>query len=367
MGILGGGQLARMLCLKAHEMGLSARVLSSSAHDPAAQVTQNWVKGSLTNAADLTDFLKSVKVATFESEFMSAALLASVRKEAAVQFFPTLPHMALLQDRWTQKLALKKSLIPTAPFVRVLQTDSYLSMTKKLKSPSFVIKKRFGGYDGYGTFIILSEADFFNYLKLNQISPAPAIAEVFVPFRRELAVTLARNPSGQIVNFPLVESKQVNSRCLWVKGPTQSKAAPALIRRLTRFLDQTKYVGVIAFELFEGADGALAVNEVAPRVHNSSHYSLNAFDVDQFSLHLKAILNHPLPKPQASTPGFAMYNLLGSGISKELLRTKENVQIHWYGKSENKPGRKMGHINAQGVNPNAALRRATRARKDLKV
>lgn len=365
VGILGGGQLARMLCLKAHEMGVPTAVLSASAEDPAAQVTRNWIQGSPSDLENLTSFLSLVSVATFESEFMDVELLTKANVSAQTQFYPSISHMALWQDRWSQKSALKKAKIPTADFVEVLPNDTYLSLSQKLNSPSFVIKKRFGGYDGYGTFVVHSTKDFKK--SHEQWGATPSIAELFVPFRRELAITFARNSKGQVVHFPLVESFQHDSRCLWVKGPIQAAKSQPLIRSLSALLKKIRYVGVIAFEMFETKSGQFLVNEVAPRVHNSSHYTLDAFDIDQFSLHLKAILNQPLEKPAALTPAFAMYNLLGSGKSPIQLQSKTNAQIHWYGKKENKRGRKMGHVNAQAKSPALALKKAKAAAKDIRV
>lgn len=368
IGILGGGQLARMLILKGHEMGLDISVLSPDSKDPAAQVTSQWIEGDLSKESHLKRFFESVDLVTFESEFVDADLMAKAGQGLSLEFSPSLDALKTLQNRRTQKSCFEKYGLDTSPFMDLDISLSFEATCEKLKSGSFVIKKCFGGYDGYGTWVIRNEDQLEGFIKSDYDKNTEYIAEAFVRFKRELAMTFARSAGGDIVHFPLVESYQEDARCLWVKGPLSHKKVPGFVKSVTSMLNRMDYVGVIAFELFENPSEQLLVNETAPRVHNSSHYSLNGFNVDQFSLHLKAICGDKLNSPKSGWGGFAMYNLLGSEDGSNIsVDTQLDVQLHWYGKSKNRSGRKMGHLNTQGINPEAALERLKKARKEMKL
>ena len=354
VGILGGGQLARMMALKAHEMGLKISVLSENESDPAAQVASLWTRGSLKDRASLLGFLQSCSVVTFESEFMDARLLADLERESGTPIFPNPGAMELLQDRLTQKELLEKHGLPTAPFCPV-ETPAQTERVFAELGGQVVFKKRRFGYDGYGTFVVRSKADLETFLPELEINPHGFIGEAFVPFRRELAVMIGRSRGGKTVRLPFVETFQENSRCLWVKGPLRESTSLAnLGKKLEGFLRQIGYVGIMGVELFEAKSGIL-VNELAPRVHNSAHYSLDGLTEDQFSIHLKAVLGHEILSPSARARGFAMMNLLGTKSGPPEWRLPADVRLHWYGKSENRVGRKMGHINSLAETPERAL------------
>ncbi|PCI38349.1 MAG: hypothetical protein COB53_04865 [Elusimicrobia bacterium] len=356
VGIVGGGQLARMLALKGHEMGLTVRVLSKSSMDPAAQVCAGWVKGDPTRRGDLTAFFKTVSVITFESEFYSGGMFAEISRKTKTRVSPSPRIMGLLQDRLSQKRLLVKYGILTSEFVSVSDPRAAF----KTLGPC-VFKTRMGGYDGYGTFVVKRESD------LAALKVAPMIAERFIPFKAELAVSIVRGKNGTICVLPLVRTCQKDSRCLWVKGPIRHCAFPALVRKLKRLLAAEKYVGICAFELFDTGK-ELLVNEIAPRVHNSAHYSLDALDEDQFTLHMKAVVAAVLPRAVSfAAKGFAMWNLLGTGAKAPRWSYPAGVHLHWYGKNGNRPGRKMGHINAVGKSPDRALASAKRGAQEIRL
>ena len=356
VGIVGGGQLARMLVLKGHEMGLTMRVLSKSPEDPAAQVCAGWVKGEPTSRRDLASFFRKVDVVTFESEFYSGKLFADISKQTKTKVRPSPRVMGILQDRLSQKRLFNKYGIPTSEFESV--TDPKAAFERL--GPC-VFKTRMGGYDGYGTFVVKRESDLLG------LKVAPMIAEKFVPFKAELAISLVRGSNGDVTVLPLVQTHQEDSRCRWVKGPVKHRALAPLVARLKRMLVAEKYEGICAFELFD-TGRELLVNEAAPRVHNSAHYSLDALDEDQFTLHLKAVIGAPLPKTvSAAAKGFAMWNLLGTKTTDASWRYPTGVHLHWYGKKGNRPGRKMGHINAVGKTPTWALAAAKRGAKEIRL
>lgn len=370
IGILGGGQLARMTALKAHEMGLPVAILSEKSDDPAAQVVRDWRQGALGDARTLEDFIRSCGLVTFESEFLDAELLESLEKKTGVPILPRPRDMRLIQDRLTQKNLLKKYRLPTADY-RPVSTPEEASLACAELGGQVVFKKRRFGYDGYGTFVVRSSGDLATFVK--QYSSIPGheygfIAESFVPFRRELAVMVVRGKNAQTVHLPFVETFQKDSRCLWVKGPLAvTPLLKSLGKKLESFLSSIGYAGVMGVELFETKTG-LIINELAPRVHNSGHYSLDALLEDQFTLHLKAITGQELKKPISLSSAFAMYNLLGSSDREPSWKLSHDVKLHWYGKSDNRKGRKMGHVNALGRTPNAALAiLKKRVAKDFKV
>ena len=386
LGILGGGQLSKLLSLKAQKLGFKTFVLSESPEDPAAQGNPFWILGNPAHAKDLQAFLKKVDLLTFESEFFPAKFIQQALKnrgKKGLGIAPSLKVFSLFQDRWTQKKLLSKYQLPTADYWK---WDLKLDKKEKLfqlweKLGSFVLKSRTGGYDGYGTFLI-KKREHINGLKL---SSEKFIAEQFIPFQRELAILAARNKQGQIVFFPLVESFQKDSRCLWIKGPEKHKKLNVLKRKICFFLNDLAYEGLIAFELFDTGEDLL-INELAPRVHNSGHYSLEALDQDQFTAHLKAVQGQALNSPKLLKPGFAMYNLLGEGSKEPVFKKNQNshlrlkdiinkptplkykgFSLYWYGKTISRKGRKMGHLSATASSANQALKKLLKVRSYFKV
>lgn len=360
LGILGGGQLARMLALDAAPMGLHVSVMAAQAHDPAGQVVGSTVLGSLSDEADLRRFLRPLKNLTFESEFVDTDKL-SRSLPRTVHVFPNLTAIEALQDRLTQKQLLDQFSIPTSPWREVKDLKDLHQAELNFKN-GFVLKQRRFGYDGYGTFVVAKgqNAD----PSILQKSSHGFIAENFVKFRRELALSFVRSRSGHFLSLPLVESVQVNSRCFSVKGPIAHKSVATLTKKIRRMMESLDYVGILAVELFDTPKGLL-VNEVAPRVHNSAHYSQDALTCSQFEYHIRAGLDLPLPKVELLKKGFAMVNLLGDGGREIHLSHSPLGHLHWYGKTENRAGRKLGHINVLESNPQKALQKALRWRKEF--
>ena len=364
IGILGGGQLARMLALKAHQLGLEPHVLSAHRQDPAAQVSLFWHPGDPHNPLDLRDFMKNVDLITFESEFIDGKILQDLQKEIQISFYPEASSLQLLQDRWTQKRALSEASLPTSSFLLVNDQKSFETSCKYFNN-RVVFKKRQGGYDGNGTFILKSSKDRKTVQAQLEKIDYQVIAEEFVPFQRELACVFARNPAGEVFALPLVESFQENSRCSWVIGPVQHRAWPGLQKKIKHWMKNLNYVGVLAFELFD-CKGKLLINETAPRVHNSGHYSMNALAVDQFELHLRCLLNWPLPKENTFlSKDFSMINLLGKSSNPVQFPKDLQGHLHWYGKKDNRPGRKMGHLNFLGSDKKKLLRLGLKERKRI--
>lgn len=373
IGILGGGQLARMLNLKAHELGIEVHVLSENKSDPAAQVSQYWHQGSFNKLQDLTAFIKQIDLLTFESEFVNCDLLHKAIRTASFSqknIFPSLENMQIFQDRWTQKNLFTKFQIPTSEFFDICSSKDLDSKAVFFKH-QYVLKKRFGGYDGYGTFICKNQSEHKQLLKNLQPEQWHFIMEKFVPFKNELACQFFRNEKGQFFHLPLVESFQSQSKCDWVMGPAHHPDFKRIVVKIKKMMERQNYIGALAFEFFNTGK-TLLVNESAPRVHNSGHYSLNYPLPDQFSLHLKSGLGQALPRrEQKMKYSFVMTNLIGQSKTPIELPNDLIGHLHWYGKTENRPGRKMGHINYldsySAKNSKTLLKLALKERKKVKL
>lgn len=368
IGILGGGQLARMLALKAHPLGLEPYVLSPSKEDPAAKVTRFWIKGHLDRISHLKLFLKKTDIVTFENEFINTSLLLQAMKEVHTKIIPHPRVIEKFQDRWLQKKLLEEYNIPTSPFLKI---DSYSDLLNAFEyfREKMVLKKRRFGYDGNGTFIIknkkeLKKCKFLFKNKTNSSTNAFTgfIAEKFIPFQKELALILVSHKNSEVISLPLVETFQKNFQCYWVKGPVSHVKIHKLTALLKNFIKKIEYEGVITFEIFQSLEGLL-INETAPRVHNSGHYSLNALSKDQFTLHLESVLRRPIQPPTLLCKGFAMLNLLGQREIKSDWQKSKGIFLHEYGKKERKKGRKMGHLNACTDSPEKALNQLLKVKK----
>lgn len=383
LGIVGGGQLSRMLALAAAPLGLVVHILSEKDSDPASQVCKHWRKGDPSSRKDVMEFAENLDLLTFESEFYEMTAYFEAREKSKhskksgkfhkptrasalpaseLRIFPDPEVMQILQNRGTQKQALIQAKIPTAPFIEVHNKEDLQIAWKKFPK-GFVLKKCRGGYDGFGTYYCRKSEDLH---KLQSLFPSEFIAEAFIQFRRELAITLVRSFDGSLSLLPLVESRQTKSQCDWVVGPVQHSKLTSLIKKLSRFLDQLKYVGCISFELFD-TGSELLINEVAPRVHNSAHYSLEALSHSQFNLHLLAGLGEKMPRAELVRPAFCMINLVGQSNDAIQIPLGLQGKLHWYGKLDNRPGRKMGHLNYVGSSSKSLLSLGLRERKKFKI
>ena len=283
------------------------------------------------------------------------------KKKTQAKIFPSPELMGLLQDRKSQKRLLDEHRLDTALWICTNNSNKMENFIRMYGYP-MVFKKRFFGYDGYGTFIIKKKPDLIRFLKQDWQKDS-FIMEKFIPFKKEYAVIVARSQDGSFTHFPFVESFQRQARCDWVKGPVKIKGGNAIITKLKVFLKKLHYVGVMGIELFL-TDRGFIINEIAPRVHNTGHYSLNTEGPSQFDLHNMCLLGLELPKEIEIKKSFAMVNLIGNAKSVKL-RALEG--LHWYGKKENRKGRKMGHINTLARSPGEALKQALKRREKIQL
>jgi 5-(carboxyamino)imidazole ribonucleotide synthase len=251
IGLLGSGQLARMLALRAHSLGLIPHVYGGSADDPAAQVSAYHTPGDLKDFQRIEEFLKGVDVATFESEFMDGRRLKELSRSTKTPIWPEPLQMEGLQDRLSQKNLLLEQGMATSPFLKVSRLVDLEKAREAFFPAGFVLKKRKFGYDGYGTFVIRSDKDFEAVKSKLDSTAEGFIAEAVVKFKRELAISAVRNKNGQVVFLPLVESFQKDSRCFWVKGPVAHSGLKRLKGKIKTLLNEIDYIGIMAFELFD--------------------------------------------------------------------------------------------------------------------
>ena len=347
LGILGGGQLASMLTHSAQKLGYRVSVYSSSKSDPATERAHSHCLGSLEDSKKIIKWSQNCDVVTFESEFIDLKK-AKLRKAQ-----PSVKNMFILRDRLSQKQLLEKFKIPTSPFS--IATDSPFEKSQ-------VFKQRLFGYDGYGTKLVKNKKAHGDFLK-STAELTDWIQEDFIPFKRELAFSIARTKNNSFCLLPLVESFQKDSKCFYTKGPMEHKKLSSLVLKFKKMMSEINYIGILAVELFETKEGELLVNELAPRVHNSAHYSIEALHLSQFDVHNLAVLGEDLPAKIPSLSPFAMVNLIGSCSKRPELTLPSKGSLHWYGKSPNKPGRKMGHITVLDNTSSSALKSALREEK----
>ena len=346
VGVIGGGQLAWMMGEVATKLGIELVVQTPSKEDPAVSKATETILAPIDDTVATAKLATLCDVITFENEFIDLPGLKSI-EEAGVCFRPSLDSLAPLLDKYDQRCYLQQIGLPVPRFTSLSQDTS-------LASPygfPVVLKARRHGYDGQGTFIIRDRESLESTWQRLQ-SPAMLLEE-FIPFTKELAVIAARNAKGEIVVYPVVETYQKNQVCHWVVAPANiSTQVQAKIDSIARtLLSQLQVIGVFGIELFLTAEEEVLVNEIAPRTHNSGHYTLDACHTSQFEMQLRVVSDLALGSPQLKSAGAIMVNLLGYEHSHHDYREKRaeiatipNAHIHWYGKSESRPERKLGHV-----------------------
>jgi 5-(carboxyamino)imidazole ribonucleotide synthase len=343
IGILGGGQLGRMLAMAAGRLGFDVAVLDPAPDAPAKRVAARSLTGAYDDPYELLKLASLADVITFEFENVPAQAI-SILESAGAAVAPGGRALAIAQDRLAEKTFLNEAGAPTVGFAEVNQPSDIVAALERLGQP-LLLKSRRGGYDGKGQAWVrlASEAQ----AAFAAIGAQPAIVETPADFRRELSVIAARGRSGEIALYPLGENHHADGILRRTVAP--AKATPQTTVQAERIaatlLSALDYVGVIGIELFERDDGRLLVNEFAPRVHNSGHWTLDGCEVDQFEQHIRAIAGWPLG-PTDAIARVEMTNLIGDEADAWLrLASEPETRLWLYGKAEARAGRKMGHVN----------------------
>lgn len=340
LGILGGGQLGRMLAVAASRLGLHVHIYSPSSDCPAASVAETLSIGAFDDVEAIIDFAKTCDAVTYEFENVPA-----MSAKGAASVSPLRPGARALdvsQDRLVEKSFLRAQVgVDVAGFEDVASVYDLKRAVKRLGLPC-VLKTRRLGYDGKGQVIIRTAEEID--AAWNTLAPAPCILEAFIPFTREVSVVAARGLDGQIKAYPLTENVHLNHILHTSTAPAaQDDGSAAKIA--AQILEHLDYVGVMGVEFFQMPDGRLIVNEIAPRVHNSGHWTQDGGCTDQFEQHVRAVAGWPLGDATPSRR-VVMTNLIGDDVNAwATLAAEPGTRLHLYGKSDIRKGRKMGHVN----------------------
>ena len=343
IGILGGGQLGRMLALAAARLGFDVAILDPEADAPAARVACHGLVGDYDDPSGLARLAALSQVVTFEFENVPASAVAHL-KAAGVGVAPNAQALAVAQDRIAEKTYLNAAGVATVAFAGA-ETEAEASMAVQAVGLPCLMKTRREGYDGKGQVWIEHAPEAATAFR--SLGSRPVICEAAAAFVRELSVIAARGQGGEIAVYPLAENHHDGGILRRSRAPAQvstalTNQAEKIAHQILTGLD---YVGVIGIELFELADGRLLVNEIAPRVHNTGHWTQDGCEVDQFEQHIRAIAGWPLG-PTAAHSRVEMINLIGADAANwAKLAAEPESRLHLYGKREAKAGRKMGHVN----------------------
>jgi 5-(carboxyamino)imidazole ribonucleotide synthase len=356
VGVIGGGQLAWMMADGAKKLGIELVVQTPNKNDPAVAIATETIIAAIDDAEATKALAEDCEIVTFENEFVNLAALSTLVAQGAC-FRPSLEVLSRILDKYDQRCYLQQIGLPVPQFIALdglnVGVHSYAPLLQKLP---VVLKARRHGYDGQGTFIIKDAQTLQQKLAASQHPERQVqfLLEEFVPFERELAVIAARSVTGEIAIYPIVETQQQDQVCRRVFAPADLSAELVKeIEAIARtFLASLDAVGIFGIELFLTPDGKVLVNEVAPRTHNSGHFTLDACETSQFEQHLRAVCGLPLGSPALRSAGALMVNLLGYETSsgRDYLAQRHSISqipqahVRWYGKTASRPGRKLGHV-----------------------
>ncbi len=372
MGIIGGGQLGKMIAHEARRMSLRVIVLDPTDGCPAAKLADEQIVADFKDESAIIKLADKCDVLTYEIELANSSAL----KELEMKSYPVRPApetLRIIQNKYRQKSFLKEHKVTVPDFELVRSEEHLHELCKKFGFPT-MLKACEDSYDGRGNFLITSKSkvhEAFDYFAGRE-----CMLEKYVPFTKEVSIMVARNPSGQIESFPVAENIHKNSILDTTIAPARiSRKVELKAKRLAeKTMEVLQGAGIFGIEMFVTKRGDVLVNEVAPRPHNSGHYTNEACSVSQFEQHLRAVLDLPLSRPELLAPA-AMINILGNenfsgpyavkGLKKSL--AVPGVKLYIYGKKTSKPRRKLGHITATGRTAKEALARATKARRSIEL
>ncbi|WP_028376375.1 5-(carboxyamino)imidazole ribonucleotide synthase [Leeuwenhoekiella sp. MAR_2009_132] len=372
LAILGGGQLGKMLLYETRKFDIQTAVLDPSNEAPSRIAANYFEQGDLMDFNTVYNFGKKADVVTFEIEAVNVEALEKLQSEG-ITVYPSPQTLRKIQDKGVQKDFYSEKNIPTAPYKLYPNLEALkLAITARQTSLPFVWKSTQGGYDGKGVQVVRSIDD------LTKLIDVPCIAEEMIAFKNELAVIVVRNPSGEVRSYPVVEMEfhPEANQVEYVICPARIDEAVAQKARdvATKVSEAFEHVGLLAVELFQTQDDQIIVNEVAPRPHNSGHYSIEGSYTNQFEQHLRAILNLPLGETESKI-GAVMVNLVGEeGYTGNVFYDKmgeilalKGVTPHIYGKRKTRPFRKMGHVTIVNSDLSEARKIAEEVKKTIKV
>jgi 5-(carboxyamino)imidazole ribonucleotide synthase len=364
IGIIGGGQLARMQAQAASRLGCRISTIEKVLDCPAADVVHTHQVGDWNDPAVLIPWAEGCDLVALENEFVESATLHAL-EQAGHTVVPTAKTMTIVQDKWNQKEQLRKDGLPVTSFQAVATIKDIHHAGTQVGWP-LVLKKRKQGYDGKGNATIQNPEGVQNAWECLGSGTFPLYVEAFCPFNKELAVMVVRSVDGSHAEYPVVETMQKDHICHVVTAP--ASISPELRDKASGIargaVEAVKGLGCFGVEMFLTEDDDILINELAPRVHNSGHYTIEACRCSQFENHIRAILGWPLGDTSLVKPSAVMVNLLGkndgpslpSGITEAL--QDPDAHLHIYGKPQSRKGRKMGHLTLTGEAQDKTLARA---------
>lgn len=372
LGILGGGQLGKMLLYETRKFDIKTSVLDPSKNAPCKIACDTFEVGDLMDFETVYNFGKKVDVLTFEIEHVNIDALESLEKEG-VTVYPSSNTLRNINDKITQKKFYQTHQIPTSAFQIFNSKDELIVAINKyeIRYP-FVWKQSTGGYDGMGVCIVRNKEDLAN------VKDTPCIAEKLIPFVNELAVIVSRNPNGEVASYPVVEMEfhPEANQVEYVICPAriENNIAERAKKIAEKVSNSFEHVGLLAVELFQTEEGEILVNEVAPRPHNSGHFSIEGSLTNQFEQHIRAILNLPLGNTKSKIAA-VMVNLVGEDgytgdayyKNLEQILNLDGVTPHIYGKKQTRPYRKMGHVTIVNNDISKARKIAEVVKNTIKV
>ncbi|MDE3228398.1 MAG: 5-(carboxyamino)imidazole ribonucleotide synthase, partial [Chloroflexota bacterium] len=353
LGILGGGQLARMTAEAAARLGVEVAIMEKEANSPAGRIAAREVVGGWLDTARLAELAEGALAVTLENEFVDVAALEWLEGRG-VPVYPGSRTLALIQDKYEQKRFMRAAGVPTPDFAPVVSVEDVTRAAADWGWP-LMLKGRRNSYDGYGNATLRGPDDIAPALARLGFPERALYVERWAPFTRELAVIVARGRDGAMVVYPTVETVQRDHICHIVRAPAPAGGVTA--RRAGELaqaaVEAIGGVGVFGVEFFELADGAVLYNEIAPRPHNTGHYTIEGCETSQFENHARAALGLPLGGAGMLAPAAVMVNALGvrdaPAVARGMALAIPGAHVHVYGKLVSRIGRKMGHVTALGA------------------
>jgi len=374
IGIIGGGQLGKMSILEGKKLGLSFIMLDPSAECPASSIVDQQIVENYFNEEKIRELADKSDVLTYEFEHINADYLITLEAEG-YKIYPSPTTLKMVQDKFEQKTFLNNKNIPTPRFTEVDSVESIISGVEDYGYP-LVLKSCKGGYDGKGNYLIRSKEDIQSAFKKLEGDSERLMVEEFVPFVMEISALVARGINGKMVIYPLAENIHEDNILINTIVPARinklvEDKAKALALKTMEYLEG---VGVFCIEMFVTKEGDVLINEIAPRTHNSGHYTIEACRTSQFNQHLRAILELPLGSTELLKPA-VMLNILGEEgyegntkvIGLEEVLEINQCNVHLYGKKETMPKRKMGHVTILEEDLNKAIEISKKVQKTLRV
>jgi 5-(carboxyamino)imidazole ribonucleotide synthase len=371
VGIVGDGQLGRMLGLAALRMGMRVRFLTEQPGGSTDALGETIV-GHPEDAAVLAAFLRDLDLVTVENEWAPLEPIVTAVGDT-LPILPSLETLRTVRDKVVQKQAFVAAGLAVPDFRHVTQAGEAAAMAAELGFP-LLVKRIEGAYDGYGNLTVHAPASLEAAVE-SMWGPTGVMLEAFVPFVRELAVMVVRGRDGELQHYPVCESEQRDHRChaVVVPPPSTPEIQARAVALARRAVEVVGHVGVCGVELFELGDGTVLINEIAPRPHNSGHYTIEACATSQFENHLRAVLGWSIGEVSLRTPAAVMVNAIGtrtgrpSGAALRAALEVPGVAVHVYGKRDVRLARKMGHVTATGSDPHEVRERAERAAALLRL